>query len=66
MHELFIDSQLCVLSLRPSLTNRKVAREKIVEGHSTQPVHQDRSTYPPGDHYGDLGAYELHSIGGEG
>ena len=37
-----------------------------VEGHSTKPVHQERSTYPPGGHCGDLGAYELRSIGGEG
>ena len=51
-----------------SLTNRKVAREKIVEGHFTKPVHQERSTYPPGGlgDLGDLGAYELRSIGGEG
>ena len=42
-----------------------MAREKIVEGHSTKPVHQERSTYPPGGHCGDLGAYELRSIGGE-
>ena len=48
------------------MTNRKVAREKIVEDHSTKPVHQERSTYPPGGHCGDLGAYELSSIGGEG
>ena len=31
-----------------SLTNRKVAREKIVEGHSTKTVHQELSTYPLG------------------
>ena len=37
-----------------------------VEGHSTKPVHQERSTYPPGGHCWDLGAYELNSIGGEG
>ena len=49
-----------------SLTNRKVAREKTVEGHSTQSVNQERSTYPPGGHCGDQGAYELRSIGGEG
>ena len=49
-----------------SLTIRKVARGKIVEGHSTKPVHQERSTYPPGGHCGNLGAYELRSIGGEG
>ena len=36
-------------------------REKIVEGHSTKPVHQERTTYPPGG-LGDLGAYELRSI----
>ena len=30
-------------------------KRKIVEGHSTMPVHQERSTYPPGDHYGDVG-----------
>ena len=47
------------------MINRKVAREKIVEGHSTQPVHQDRSTYPPGGHCEDLGACEHRSIGGE-
>ena len=49
-----------------TLTNRKVAIENIVVGHSTKPVHQKRSTYPPGGHCGDLGAYELRSIGGEG
>ena len=37
-----------------SLTNRKW-QEKIVEGHSTKPVHQERSTYPPGGHCGDIG-----------
>ena len=49
-----------------SLTKRKVVREKLVVGHSTQPVHQERSTYAPGDHCEDLGTYELRSIGGEG
>ena len=38
-----------------SLTKRKMAREKNVERHSTHPVHQERFTYPPGGHYGDLG-----------
>ena len=49
-----------------SLTKRKVAREKIEEGHSTKPVHQEQSTYSPGGYCGDLGAYELRSIDGEG
>ena len=37
-----------------SLTNRKWQEKKIVEGHSTKPVHQERTTYPPGgigDHW---------------
>ena len=34
-------------------------------GHSTQPVHQEWSTHPPGGHCGDLSAFELRSIGGE-
>ena len=31
-----------------SITNRKWQEKKIVEGHSTKPVHQERTTYPPG------------------
>ena len=45
-----------------SLTNTKVAREKTVEGHSTQSFHQERSTYPPGGHCGDLGACVLRLL----
>ena len=40
-------------------------KKKIVEVHSRKPVHQERSTYPPGGHCVDLGAYELRSIGDE-
>ena len=37
-----------------------MAREKIVEGHSTKPVHQERTTYPPGG----LGGYWRRRIDG--
>ena len=34
------------------IENRKMAKEKFVVGHSTQPVHQERPTYRPGGHCG--------------
>ena len=47
-----------------SLTNRKWQEKKIVEGHSTMPVHQERTTYPPGG-LGDIGAYEIKLCGAD-
>ena len=45
-----------------SLTNRKVVRENIVVGHSTQAVHPER---PLTDLKAPVGTYELRSFGGE-
>ena len=45
------------------LTNRRVAIEKIVMGHATQPVHQERPILT--DLEATVGTYDLHSFGDE-